>query len=160
MAPLRPIAAVQSLSGAPDFCRPFHVAKEAAWRTSRLAVSSRATVGRRWQSVHCRIMLIAELMCEQRREPSPRGTSHTQACLMRSRTSIEWVDQPSSIAMGSMVCAAILSSAHGGRRYDSKARAAVALEWAPGGNGEELGALDLSGGRNAAKRLSWFGWRS
>ncbi|WP_230772677.1 hypothetical protein [Sphingomonas sp. Leaf4] len=48
---------------------------------------------------------------------------------------------------------------HEGRRYASKAIAAVAYKWAPGGDGQALGALDLSGGRNdAAKRLINLGF--
>src|SRR3546814_18635976 len=42
---------------------------------------------------------------------------------------------------------------HQGKTYDSKAIAAVANQWAPGGGGA-LTALDLSGGRSdTAKRL-------
>jgi hypothetical protein len=48
---------------------------------------------------------------------------------------------------------------HHGRSYDSKAIAAVAHKWAPGGDGRALGALDLSGGReDAAKRLEALGF--
>ncbi|HEV7290107.1 hypothetical protein [Sphingomonas sp.] len=42
---------------------------------------------------------------------------------------------------------------HEGRRYDSKAIAAVAHKWAPGGDGRALTALELSGGRNDAAKL-------
>lgn len=46
-----------------------------------------------------------------------------------------------------------------GRRYDSKAIAAVAHKWAPGGDGRALTALELSGGRmDAAKRLRDLGF--
>ncbi len=48
---------------------------------------------------------------------------------------------------------------HEGRRYDSKAIAAVANKWAAGGGGLALTALELSGGRtDAAKRLRELGF--
>ncbi|MHA6720679.1 hypothetical protein ACX40Y_14665 [Sphingomonas sp. RS6] len=48
---------------------------------------------------------------------------------------------------------------HEGRRYDSKAIAAVANKWAAGGGGQALTALELSGGRtDAAKRLRELGF--
>lgn len=48
---------------------------------------------------------------------------------------------------------------HDGRRYDSKAIAAVAHKWAPDSDGQALTALELSGGRtDAAKRLRDLGF--
>lgn len=48
---------------------------------------------------------------------------------------------------------------HDGRRYYSKAIAAVAHRWAPGGGGRALTALELSGGRaDAARRLRDLGF--
>lgn len=45
------------------------------------------------------------------------------------------------------------------KNYDSKAIAAVAHKWAPGGNGRPLSALELSGGKaDAAKKLLELGF--
>ena len=48
---------------------------------------------------------------------------------------------------------------HDGKNYDSKAIAAVAQKWAPGGDGQPLTPLELSGGKSdAAKNLIALGF--